>query len=169
MTVTRRFATALALAAATALPLVAGAAPAGATALTTVAATAGASDIGDGSWRPYGNTNPITASSSTWRCAGSKKIASDVIAQVCAIRSPGGTAAQGAVIVRNNRSSLFSARVYVDLSTADVVMGDWICSSSGVGPHSWSVCFGRTLSVHAKVHSEAWVNDRNYLGESPWA
>ncbi|WP_173529427.1 hypothetical protein [Nonomuraea antri] len=165
MTGTKRFATALTLAAAAALPLVAGAAPAGATALTTVAETADSAATAErGTWRPYGNTNPITSSSSRWRCAGSRKITSDVIAQVCTVAS--GTARQGAVIVRNNRSSLYRATATLDLFTVSGTQGVWTCAPSGVGAHSWSVCFGRTLTTASQASSEGSLNG-HHLGRSP--
>ncbi|MFI5531799.1 hypothetical protein ACIA8O_25030 [Kitasatospora sp. NPDC051853] len=119
-----------------------------------------------GSWRAYGNTNPITSSSSTWHCAGSKTIATDVLAQVCAIRSAGGGAVQAAVIVRNNRSSLFSVQAAMDLYNSSASLGSWVCSSSGVGANSWSVCFGKTLSQTAAVDSVGAANGVN-LGLSP--
>ncbi|MGW7263257.1 hypothetical protein [Streptomyces sp. NPDC054842] len=132
------------------------------------AGPAGATEAG--SWRAYGNTNPITSSSATWQCAGSKTVATSVLAQVCAIRSSGGGTVQAAVIVRNNRSSLFSASANMDLYTAAsaAYLGDWACASSGVGANSWSVCFGKTLSKPSsvKVNSAGLLNNVN-LGQSP--
>ncbi|MFD4634021.1 hypothetical protein ACFVYR_20040 [Streptomyces sp. NPDC058284] len=129
---------------------------------------AAAADVG--TWRAYGNTNPITSSPDTWKCAGSKTVAASVLAQVCAIRSSGGGSVRAAVIVRNNRSSLYSARAIVDLYTAAPVtpLGLWECASSGVGANSWSVCFGKTLSKPSsvKVNSAAELNDVD-LGTSP--
>jgi len=124
-----------------------------------------------GTWRAYGNTNPITSSSATWRCAGSKTVADSVLAQVCAIRSSGGGSVQAAVIVRNNRSSLYSASAAVDLWTSadpPASLGYWECASSGVGANSWSVCFGSTLSKPSsvKVNSRGSLNNV-YLGQSP--
>ncbi|MFE7903110.1 hypothetical protein ACFU3E_37645 [Streptomyces sp. NPDC057424] len=122
-----------------------------------------------GTWRAYGNTNPITSSPATWACAGSKTVAASVIAQVCAIRSAGGGSVQAAVIVRNNRSSLYSASATMDLYTATGThLGLWHCASSGVGANSWSVCFGTTLSKPSsvKVNSLGSLKD-TYLGQSP--
>ncbi|MEV1047614.1 hypothetical protein [Streptomyces sp. NPDC049916] len=122
-----------------------------------------------GTWRPYGNTNPITSSSSTWRCAGSRTLATNVIAQVCAIRSPGGGAVQGAVIVRNDRSSLYSVQAAMDLYTSsEINLGTWSCSSSGVGANSWSVCFGQTVTQSSPVDSVGIANGVS-LGISPLA
>ncbi len=119
-----------------------------------------------GSWHAYGNTNPITSSSSTWQCAGSRTVTTDVIAQVCAIRSPGLASVQAAVIVRNNRTSLYSTSATMDLYTpSGAKLGDWACASSGVGAHSWSVCFGRTLPHSGPVNSAGYANGR-YLGLS---
>lgn len=146
---------------------------AGSTTIITAAlglslATAGpAAATESGSWRAYGNTNPITSSSSTWHCASTKAIATDVGAQVCAIRSSGGGAVQAAVIVRNNRSSLYSVQAAMDLYTSSgTYLGDWVCSSSGVGANSWSVCFGRTISQSSSVNSVGAANGVD-LGISP--
>jgi hypothetical protein len=119
-----------------------------------------------GTWRAYGNTNPITSSSSTWRCAGSKTIVTGVIAQACAIRSANGSGVQAAVIVRNNQSGLYGAEARMDLYTASGThLGDWKCPSSGVGANSWSVCFGTTLAESSQVNSFGALNG-TYLGLS---
>jgi hypothetical protein len=126
------------------------------------AAPASASAAATGSWHAYGNTNPITSSSSTWHCAGSKAVTTNVVAQVCAIRSPGGASVQGAVIVRNNRSSLYSVAASMDLyTTSGTKLGDWACASSGVGANSWSVCFGSTLPQSSPVNSMGFANGVN--------
>jgi hypothetical protein len=133
----------------------------GLTALTVSPASAAA-----GSWKAYGNTNPITSSPHKWVCAGSKSIATDVLAQVCVIRSSSGGSVQGAVIVRNNRSSGFSTTATVDLWTRDRgQLGIWDCPSSGVALNSWSVCFGRSQSVPSSdpANSFGWARDV-YLG-----
>ncbi|MFG1714604.1 hypothetical protein [Micromonospora sp. NPDC049203] len=115
--------------------------------LTLGAVTAAPAAADAGSWRAYGNTNPITSSSSTWRCGSTHAIATDMVAQVCAIRSAGGGAVQGAVIVRNNRSSLGPAAASVSLwNVYRENRGSWTCPSSGVAANSWSVCFGATIS-----------------------
>jgi hypothetical protein len=131
-------------------------------------ATAGTAAADTGAWKAYGNTNPITSSPSTWECASSRTIASDVIAQVCAIRSESGASAQGAVIVRNNRPSLYVMTAAVDLRTPDVILGVWHCPSSGVGANSWSVCFGKTLAHRGYVRSMASVNNTHNLGGTEW-
>ncbi|MFI0895025.1 hypothetical protein [Streptomyces sp. NPDC020983] len=136
---------------------------AGATAALTAVlglslATAGsASAAGGGSWHAYGNTNPITSSSSTWVCGTTKTVASEVGAQVCAIRAPGGGAVQGAVIVRNNRSSAYSTSAEVTLHdwSADVT---WGCASSGVAANSWSVCFSPTVADDYYVYASGYAN-----------
>lgn len=122
--------------------------------LTTAAP---ASAVEPGTWRPYGNKNPITTSSSQWRCASSVEIASSVVAQVCSIRSGGGNGwdVQGAVIVRNNRSTAFSTSASVtvyDRFNVEVI-NTWSCGSSGVAANSWSVCFGATF-LHHTIYSE---------------
>ena len=121
-----------------------------------------------GSWRAYGNINPITSSPATWKCAATQPIGTNVGAQVCAIRSLGGGAVQAAVIVRNNRSSLYSVTAAMDLyNSSGTYLGDWLCPSSGVGANSWSVCFGRTLAMSSLVNSEGFANG-TYLGISPF-
>jgi hypothetical protein len=81
-------------------------------------------------------------------------------------RAPGGHSVQGAVIVRNNRSSLYTANADTDLVSAAGLVKFWHCATSGVGAHSWSVCFGQTLTVSDLVNSAGWVND-TFLGISP--
>lgn len=137
----------------------------------SLATAAPASAAEAGTWVPYGNKNPITSSTATWRCAGSEQIAPSVIAQVCAIRSASGKLYQGAVIVRNNRGSLYSttAQVTVENQTG-TAEGTWVCSSSGVGAHSWSVCFGRTLREGTFSLSEraTGFGGQWWLGWSPY-
>lgn len=135
-------------------------------------ATASPAAAATGTWRPYGNTNPITSSTSTWKCAPTKAIATNVSAQVCAIRSAGGTAVQSAVIVRNNRSSLYSvgakSSLYVEILPGENYHLDtWECPSSGVGANSWSVCFGDTRSTTNPVKASGSAGGV-YLSESPW-
>ncbi|MEH0663345.1 MULTISPECIES: hypothetical protein [Streptomyces] len=129
-------------------------------------ATAGPAAAAEGNWRAYGNTNPITSSTSTWRCASTDKIAVDVFAQACAIRSSGGTGVQGAVIVRNDRSSLYNVSAHMDLRTSSAGLGSWRCDSSGVGANSWSVCFGETVTQSSPVNSAGFANTA-FLGVSP--
>jgi hypothetical protein len=129
-------------------------------------ATAAPASAAEGSWKAYGNTNPITSSPHKWVCAGSKSIATDVLAQVCVIRTASGGSAQGAVIVRNNRSSAFSTTARVDLWTAEHDQFDWwYCTSSGVGANSWSVCFGRSQAVPSSnlANSTGFAREQ-YLG-----
>ncbi|KJK43778.1 hypothetical protein UK23_31985 [Lentzea aerocolonigenes] len=133
-------------------------------------ATAAPASAAAGSWVSYGNRNPITTSTATWRCAGSEQIAPSVLAQVCAVRSANGLYYQGAVIVRNNRSALFSTTAQMSvINQTDVVEGTWVCPSSGVGANSWSVCFGRSqqqgtfaLAERASGYGHGW-----WLGVSP--
>jgi hypothetical protein len=73
------------------------------------------------------------------------------------------------VIVRNNRSTLYALAAAMDLYTSSsVFLGDWVCSSSGVGANSWSVCFGDTLTQSSPVNS-AGAADGVGLGVSPYA
>lgn len=112
----------------------------GALALQATAATAG--------WVSYGNINPITSSSSSWRCNSTKALGTStrVGAQVCTVRSADGRGVQGAIIVRNDNSYLYSTdarmTVYYDFGSS---RGNWSCPSSGLRANSWSVCFGTTF------------------------
>jgi len=128
--------------------------------------TAAPASAATGSWKAYGDTNPITSSPHTWVCAASRTIATNVLAQVCVIRSSSGGSVQGAVIVRNNRSSAFSTTASVDLWTENKgQIAWWECPSSGVGATSWSVCFGRSQSVPSSdlANSTGFARDM-YLG-----
>ena len=129
-------------------------------------ATAAPAAADTGTWRPYGNTNPITSSSSRWACATTKTYADFVYAQVCAIRAQDAVSVQPAVIVRNDRYSSFSADAWADLRIGGVPVGSYHCSTSGVGPRSWSVCFGATQTYDVSVKAIGSVNNL-YLGESP--
>jgi hypothetical protein len=106
-----------------------------------------------GSWTAYGNSNPITSSTSTWKCNGSVTVTTDVISQVCTIRSANKTRVQGAIIVRNNKSTSYNTTanmsVYYEGGTK---RGDWTCTSSGVAANSWSVCFGLQLDPQSLRH-----------------
>ena len=112
-------------------------------------ATAGsASAVETGSWSPFGNTNPITSSSSRWACGDTTPVATSVIAQVCAIRSSDQVDVQAAVIVRNNRSTQFVApETSMNLEILGTPFNSWACPSSGLAANSWSVCFGTTQHV----------------------
>ncbi|WP_199548154.1 hypothetical protein [Streptomyces sp. N35] len=120
-------------------------------------ATAGSASADDGSWRAYGNTNPITSSSSTWKCASTVSLDTSVGAQVCVIRSASGGSVQGAVIVRNNRDSLYRVSATVSLYNSAGVWqgGTWHCAKSGVGANSWSVCYGKTVTTSASRYAQA--------------
>jgi hypothetical protein len=118
-------------------------------------------------WKPYGNINPITSSSSTWRCGATRSVGTNVGAQVCTVKSPGG-GVQGAIIVRNNNNSLYSVSarmtVYYEFGA---VRGNWSCSSSGVGANSWSVCFGTEFPAATyRYYTGGYAKD-TYLGISP--
>ncbi|GIJ76239.1 hypothetical protein Xph01_06710 [Micromonospora phaseoli] len=136
------------------------------TGLILATASPAAAAIDNGTWVAYGNKNPITSSSSTWRCGATETVATNVLAQVCAIRSASGAAMQGAVIVRNNRSSSFSTTAFVRLREYTQTFGAWACQSSGIGANGWTVCFGRTIDYRS-VQAEGDGN-AVYLGYSPW-
>nr|WP_221375819.1 hypothetical protein [Actinoplanes polyasparticus] len=124
--------------------------------------TASPASAAPGSWRAYGSDNPTSTGTSSWRCANdSRSIATDVIAQVCAVRGSG-NAVQGAVIVQNRRSTYFSADAMLDLwrTNSNVWHGSWSCSSSSVAPRSFSVCFGKTVEDGNRVQvSPAYANN----------
>lgn len=131
----------------------------------TVAGTATAAE---GAWRPYGNENPITYSPSTWKCNETRTIDTNVVAQVCAVRSYSGTSTQGAVIVRNNRSGTYvlSASVSLYLYNGGY-LNNWYCPDAGIGKHSWSVCFGKTMGKsYLLVYASGAANSVG-LGSSP--
>ncbi|MEU8124878.1 hypothetical protein AB0C21_39720 [Spirillospora sp. NPDC049024] len=105
-----------------------------------------------GTWRAYGNTNPITSSSSTWKCTDTINTAVwNIKAQLCAVRSASRTGVQTAVIVRNNGGGAVTTAAYAELWDYQTVgpLGRWKCSPSGVARNSWSVCFGKTI-IHSK-------------------
>lgn len=125
-------------------------------------ATVGPAAAADGAWRAYGNTNPITSSSSDWTCGTTVTVASSVLAQACMVVSPSRGSMQGAVIVRNNRSGLFKTNASVSLyrPSGNQVMDTWKCPESGVGANSWSVCFGQTITNPGPTRAEGAVNYR---------
>jgi hypothetical protein len=122
-----------------------------------------------GFWHAYGNTNPISSSSSTWGCRSTYTDSSGVGAQVCTVRSSNREGVQAAVIVRNNRSTSFDAEAGMSMFSAvtgkEVNVG-WTCAPSGVAPHSWSVCFGSTFTWLSTVYTNGSM-DSVFLGSSP--
>jgi hypothetical protein len=112
--------------------------------LSLVTATPAAA--ASGTWVRYGNTNPITSSSSTWRCGGSESVGTNLVAQVCAVRSPAGTGIQGAVIVRNNANYDQSINVTDMALHRGTSLGSWGCETwATMLRNSWTVCFGATI------------------------
>ncbi|WP_153030293.1 hypothetical protein [Amycolatopsis sp. YIM 10] len=133
-------------------------------------ATAGPAAAATGTWNAYGNKNPITSSSSSWTCGTTVTVSVSVLAQTCMVKSPSGDSMQGAVIVRNNRSSIYQANASVSLfrPTGHQVMDDWDCPKTGIGANSWSVCFGKTITYPGSTRAEGSVNYREIPG-SPMA
>lgn len=132
---------------------------------STVGALALSATAAMAAWQSYGNTNPITSSSSTWKCQSSIKVATNVNSQVCTVRSANGQYVQGAVIIRNNNSYLYTANAsmtvyYPNRSTR----GSWSCSSSGVGANSWSVCFGTTFAANGYSYYTGGYANNVWLG-----
>ena len=113
-----------------------------------------------GKWRAYGNVNPISSSSDSWSCNGSKTVVPNVFAQVCVIRNSAGVSVRAAVIVRNNRPDLYYASAWMDLAVGNLFIHDWECSSSGVATHSWSVCFGDVYTQLNTVNSTGSANGK---------
>jgi hypothetical protein len=138
-----------------------------------VLVTAGPAAAARGRWKSYGNTNPISSSPSTWSCGRTRDIEFgdySVVAQSCAIRTPDGTGVQVAIIVRNNRSSLYGVAAQVTMNDSyEVRLGVWGCATSGVAPDSWSVCFGETRPSPGPVHtgSDLYINGF-MLARSPY-
>jgi hypothetical protein len=122
---------------------------------------AGPAAAAAGSWSAYGTTNPISSSDDLWWCTPTKEITTRVFAQNCVIRDDADhTRVRGAVIVRNNRSALYSVEAATDLqnSTLNVFYGRWECRSSGVASGTWSVCFGAWNGIAVKVVSGGGAN-----------
>ncbi len=133
---------------------------AGALALGATAATA--------AWKPYGNTNPITSSTSTWKCNSSVTVTTNVISQVCTIRSASKTSVQGAIIVRNNKSTSYTTSASMDVYYENGnYAGRWTCSSSGVAANSWSVCFGTQFNPGSSRYYTGGYANTTWLGYSP--
>lgn len=112
--------------------------------------TVGAASAADGSWRPYGSTQPIKPN---WHCGHTKDIMPGIKAQACAIRSTDKISVQAAVIVRNNYgySQRLNAGTLLDRG------GSWgldaYCEPSGIAGNSWSVCFGPTFQSRGPVRA----------------
>lgn len=118
----------------------------------------------DGKWQPYGNKNPITSSRSSWKCASTVTVGVNLLSQVCIIRSPNRASIQGAVIVRNNNTFLYTTYANVTvLNSRGDIFDTWYCPQSGVGAKSWSVCFGKTLSWKGLAYSYGRA-DGDWLG-----
>ncbi|MEV4350299.1 hypothetical protein AB0J83_38065 [Actinoplanes sp. NPDC049596] len=121
--------------------------------------TSGPAAAASGTWRSYENdNNPIKYSPHFWDCAATKEIANDIFAQLCVVkRDSSPHAGTAAVIVRNNRSTLYSAEARGDLvAFADKShLGYWTCSRSGVGPGTWSVCWGQWVVTSRFVEANA--------------
>ena len=128
--------------------------------LVTAAPAAAASD--SGAWQAYGNNNPIkTTAPWAWFCGSSYPFDTYMLAQACVVRPVSGTGAKAAVIVRNNRSSLYGVQVAMTLNNVSDKqgLGRWVCGNSGVAAHSWSVCYGQPINAGNPVYvKDAGVN-----------
>ncbi|GAA4417242.1 hypothetical protein ACFQV2_30905 [Actinokineospora soli] len=68
------------------------------------------------------------------------------------------------MIVRNNRSSLFSSDAEIFLYDVNPSrLGEWQCPSSGVAANSWSVCFGQTLIHPNDVAASGFANSHGLV------
>jgi hypothetical protein len=124
---------------------------------------------GQGTWQAFGNTNPITSSSSSWFCASSHQIGVDVTAQVCVIISRDHSVVQPAVIVRNDKPVEYDAQATMDLVAVDDggQSASYVCVLSGVAAHSWSVCFGNSVPNNSRVFAHGTAGNSVDLGTSP--
>jgi hypothetical protein len=121
---------------------------------------------GAGIWRAFGNTNPVSSSSSEWHCAASEQIGVNVVAQVCVINSADDLSVQAAVIVRNNKPVEYDAQASMSLMAAARTFTS-VCPLSGVAPDSWSVCFGPTVGNTSPVFAKGSAGDLVDLGTTP--
>lgn len=123
-----------------------------------------------GTWRAFGNTNPITSTpNDEWACASSRQIGVNVFAQVCALRSFDTADVQAAIIVRNDKPVTYDAQGSMDLVDTNVggSVNSYVCPLSGVAPDTWSVCFGSTLSNPNPVFARGDAGNFVDLGTSP--
>jgi hypothetical protein len=121
-------------------------------------------------WKDYGNINPISSSTLTWTCTKSKQIDTGIYGQVCLVRSFDGQIVQGAIIVRNNNSYLYSAGARGTLFNIDGnPITTWDCPHSSFGANSWSVCFGNTLKYPYLACATGFFSNHTRLGFTPYA
>ncbi|HEX4811144.1 MAG TPA: hypothetical protein VFV66_00115 [Nonomuraea sp.] len=140
----------------------------------SLVATEPAAAAGAGVWRAYGNTNPITSSSSDWSCGSTVMINFYVRAQACTILSADKNYVQPAVIVRNDLDTLYKATatmskyVYDEYMDTTTLISRETCPLSGIGAQSWSVCFGTTtIKGRLDFRTSGDVNGTP-LPFSPW-
>jgi hypothetical protein len=139
--------------------------------IVTVQGPALADDAAPAVWRSYGNTAPPA---SAWNCGASDSFDSGAVAQACIVVTADHRWAQGAVIVRNNRDSLYGAEVAMitegETASSTVVDERWACPNSGIAAHTWSVCFTSTFSLDylsaVRVYAPG-VNGQS-IGNSKW-
>jgi hypothetical protein len=120
-----------------------------------------------GTWRAFGGTNPITASSSRWSCGVTKKIGTNVVAQVCVVEASDTISVQPAVIVRNDKPVEYIATAEMTLEEMGIQNAPtftYECPQSGVASHSWSVCFGNTVKNPFDVMAFATAGNNVDLG-----
>ncbi len=98
----------------------------------------------EGHWVDYNRTNPAPAE--YWYCAASKLLATSVAARNCLILQNG--TVRTAIIVRNNRSTTFSAYAHADLINQNPYQerATYYCDSKRLKKKSWTVCFGTVIS-----------------------
>jgi hypothetical protein len=127
-------------------------------------------------WKDYGNINPIGSSPLTWTCTTrtqfdpGKKIDTGIYGKVCLVRSFDGQNLQGAIIVRNYNSYLYSTGASGTLFNIDGnPITTWECPQSSVGANSWSVCFGNIFKYPYLASATGFFSNHTRLGLTPYA
>jgi hypothetical protein len=145
--------------------LIAGSAAIVTTVLGLILATAGPAAAADfpGRWQSY-TTSPITGPS-TWKCSYSDPFDTNMLAQFCVVRTQNGSGVQGAMIVRNNRDTLYGAQVAIKLQDNLFIWGQWVCPRSGIAPHTWSVCYGETFPHSSPIYTYLGGVNGQLIGE----
>jgi hypothetical protein len=120
-----------------------------------------------GTWHAFGNTNPISSSSSRWVCGITTQIGINVDAQVCVVESSDTISVQPAVIVRNDKPIEYNATAEMTLKETGIQNPrtfTYDCPQSGVASRSWSVCFGNTVRNPAEVFASGRAGNDVSLG-----
>ncbi|MEV6848718.1 hypothetical protein [Actinoplanes sp. NPDC051411] len=100
-------------------------------------------------------------------CGTTQPVDTNLLVQVCAVRSKNLENVESAVIVRNNRSGMYGTEVAAALyeEYSGYVLARSTCPNSGVAPNSWSVCFGTVREDGYPVYvGSSGVNGKNTYG-----